>query len=91
MTDDWLETMDHGLYTGAILLEKTSDVVNHNLLIAKLQIYGCPPTSLLWFKSYFTDRRQCVNLKGTVSDTEVLASGIPLRSILGRYFSPVYR
>ena len=31
-----------------------------------------------------------VNLKGTVSDTEVLASGIPLRSILGRYFSPVY-
>lgn len=93
MTDDWLETMDQGLYTGAILLDlrKTFDVVNHDLLIAKLQIYGCSPTSLLWFKSYFTDRHQCVNLKGTVSDTEVLASGIPLRSILGRYFSPVYQ
>lgn len=53
MTDDWLETMDQGLYTGAILLDlrKTFDMVNHNLLIAKLQIYGCSPTFLLWFKS----------------------------------------
>ena len=64
MTDDWLEAMDQGLYTGAIFLDlrKAFDVVNHDLLIAKLQIYGCSPSSLLWFKSYLTDRRQCVKL-----------------------------
>lgn len=88
MTDDWLETVDQGLYTGAIFLDlrKAFDVVNHDLLIAKLQIYGCSPSSLLWFKSYLTDRRQCVNLTGTVSDTEVLCSGIPQGSILSPAF-----
>ena len=85
MTDDWLEVMDQGLYTVAIFLDlrKAFDVVNHDLLITKLQIYGCSPSSLLWFKSYLTDRRQCVNLLGTVSNTEVLSSGIPQGSILG--------
>ena len=69
MTDDWLEAMDQGLYTGAIFLDLSNafDVVNHDLLTAKLQIYGCSPSSLLWFKSYLTDRRQCVNLTDTVS------------------------
>ena len=85
MTDDWLEAMDQGLYTGTIFLDlrKAFDVVNHDLIIAKLQIYGCSPSSLLWFKSYLTDRRQCVNLSGTLSNTEVLSSGIPQGSILG--------
>jgi len=60
MTDDWLEAMDQGLYTGAIFLDLRNafDVVNHDLLIAKLQIYGCSPSSLLWFKSYLTDCRR---------------------------------
>ena len=71
MTDHWLEAMDQGLYTGAIFLDlpKAFDVVNHDLLITKLQIYGCSPSSLLWYKSYLTDRPQCVNLTGTVSNT----------------------
>lgn len=40
MTDDWLEAMDQGFYTGAIFLDlcKAFDVVNHNLLIAKVQM-----------------------------------------------------
>ena len=38
---------------------------------------------LLYFGSRATDRRQCVNLTGTVSNTEVLSSGIPQGSILG--------
>ena len=43
MTDDWLEAMDQGLYTGAIFLDlrKAFDVVNHDLLVAKLQMHGC--------------------------------------------------
>ena len=85
MTDDWLEAMDQGLFTGAIFLDlqKTFDVVNHELLEAKLQMYGCSSSALLWFKSYLSDRRQCVNIARTLSDTEVLKSGVPQGSIYG--------
>ena len=85
MTDDWLEAMDQGLLTGAIFLDsrKTFDVVNHDLLVAKLQMYGCSSSALLWFKSSLSDRRQCVNIAGTLSDIEVLKSGVLQGSILG--------
>ena len=85
MTDDWLKAMDQGFYTGAIFLDlrKAFDVVNHDLLIAKLQMYGCSSSTLLCFRSYLSDRRQCVNLASVVSDTEVLRSGVPQGSILG--------
>ena len=85
MTDDWLEAMVQGLFTGAIFLDlrKAFDFVNHDLLVAKLQMYGCSSSALLWFKSYLSDRRQCVNIAGTLSDTEVLKSGVPQGSILG--------
>ena len=85
MTDDWLEAMDQGLLTGAIFLDsrKAFDVVNHDLLVAKLQMYGCSSSALLWFKSSLSDRRQCVNIAGTLSDIEVLKSGVLQGSILG--------
>ena len=88
MTDDWLEAIDQGLYTSAIFLDlrKAFNVVNRDLIINKLQIHGCSPSSLLYFKSYLTDCRQCVNFKGTVSVTEVLPFGIPQGSILGPTF-----
>ena len=62
MTDDWLEAMDQGLYTGAILLDlhKAFDVVNHDLLVAKLQMHGCFSSALLWLKSYVLVRPSTV-------------------------------
>ena len=85
MTDDWLEAMDQCLYTGAIFLDlrKAFDVVNHDLLVAKLQMHACCSSALLWFKIYLSDRRQCVNIAGTLSDTEVLRSGVSKGSIMG--------
>ena len=49
MTDDWFETMDQGLYTGVIFLDlrKASDVVNLDLLVTKVQMYGCSSSALL--------------------------------------------
>ena len=75
MTDDWFETMDQGLYTGVIFLDlrKAFDVVNLDLLVTKLQMYGCSSP----------DRRQCANITGTLSDTEVLRSAVPQGSVLG--------
>ena len=62
MSDDWLEAMDQGLYTSAILLDlhKAFDVVNHDLLVAKLQMHGCFSLALLWLKSYVLVRPSTV-------------------------------
>ena len=77
--------MDQCLYTGAIFLDlrKAFDVVNHDLLVTKLQIHACSSSALLWFKIYLSDRRQCVKIAGTLSDTEVLRSGVSKGSIMG--------
>ena len=85
MNDDWLDAMDQGLFTGAIFLDlrKAFDVGNHELLVAKLQMYGCSSSALLWFKSYLSDGWRCVNIARTLSDTQLLKSGVPQGSILG--------
>ena len=85
MTDDWLEAMDQGVYTGAVFLDlrKAFDVVNHDLLVAKLQMHDCTSSALLWFKSYLSKRRQCLNIARTSSDTEVLRPRFPQGSIMG--------
>ena len=77
--------MDQDLYTGVIFLDlhKAFDVVNHDLLVTKLQMHGCFSSALLWLKNYLSDRQQCVNIAGTLSDTKVLRSGVPQGSILG--------
>ena len=77
--------MDQGLYTGAIFLDlhKAFDVVNHGLLVTKVQMHGCFSSASLWLKTYLSDRQQCVNIAGTLSDTKVLRSGVPQGSILG--------
>lgn len=85
MTDDWLEAMDRGELTGVIYLDlrKAFDVVNHDLLLTKLQMYGFSPSALRWFKSYLTDRYQQVSLNGVLSDAASLRCGVPQGSILG--------
>ena len=71
--------MEQGLYSAVIFSDlcKAFDVVNHYLLAAKRQMYGCSLSALPWFNSYLSDCRQCVNIAGTLSDTEVLSSGVP--------------
>ena len=56
-------------------LKKAFDVVNHELLIQKLDIN--------WIKSYFSDRKQCITDKQTKSSMHTLNAGVPLGSVLG--------
>ena len=77
--------MNDGLMTGVILLDFiiAIDLVNHEILLEKLELYQCYNKTLEWFTLYLNDRKQMVNFKNNLSDPEVVKSGVPQGSILG--------
>ena len=60
MVEKWRKTLDGGGETGAVLadLSKAFDCINHNLLIAELNVYGFEKQSINFIYSYLTKRKQ---------------------------------
>lgn len=65
---------------------KALDVINHELLLKKLSIYGANDLSLKWFGSYLSGRKQYVRINGCCSTGKQLSQGVPQGSILGPIF-----
>ena len=64
-------------------LKKAFDVVDHEMLLQKLALYGVRGTSLRWFESYLSNRSQCVVDGLKVSSGQSVKSGVPQGSVLG--------
>ena len=65
-------------------LQKAFDVVDHSILLKKLEYYGIRGVSLEWFRNYLSGRTQLVKLSNNVySDPLPVLSGVPQGSILG--------
>ena len=65
-------------------LSAAFDVVNHEILLEKLQLYNFSPETLQWFKSYLSDRSQYVMVESRLSDPlHVGDQGVPQGSLLG--------
>ena len=64
-------------------LTKAFDTVNIETLLMKLEFYGIRGASLAWLKSFMTNRRQYVAIRGTNSSTVSLGNhGLPQGSTL---------
>ena len=85
MIDSWLNAMDNGKMVGIVLVDfkKAFDLVDHQILLSKLQLYGISNEALMWFDTYLTNRQQMVSLNNCKSDTEKVTCGVPQGSILG--------
>ena len=85
MQDKIASAIDENKFSIGIFfdLAKAFDTVDHSILLAKLENYGIRGVPLLWFKSYFDQRRQCVCCKGCQSKTKLITCGVPQGSILG--------
>ena len=66
MYDSWIESLERKEYSGVCLIDMSAafDMVNHDLIIKKFELYGFDNSSLDWIKSYLSDRKQCVSIDG---------------------------
>ena len=64
-------------------LSKAFDTIDHEILICKMEHYGITNLELQWFRSYLSNRKQCVEFNNTQSATEIITTGVPQGSILG--------
>ena len=92
MTDLWLKDIDDGNLTGATFIDfkKSFDWVDHKLLLKKLALYKFDESTLLWFKSYLSNRKQSVHVGGSKSKYLDVVSGVPQESVLGPLLFLVY-
>ena len=64
-------------------LSKAFDSINHNLLLNKLSTMGLSENSILWIKSYLTNRQQFAQFKDYTSTNQAITAGVPQGSIIG--------
>ena len=59
------------------------DVVDFDILLSKLALYGVENKTLLWISSYLRNITQSVSIEGKLSEPLPLECGVPQGSILG--------
>ncbi|KAL9963193.1 hypothetical protein ACROYT_G032370 [Oculina patagonica] len=88
IVDELLFNLDNDKVSGMVLVDYTKafDMVDHELLLRKLEVYGVINKELVWCHSYLSNRQQVVQVGGEVSSEMHMAYGVPQGSILGPLF-----
>ena len=92
ITETIKESIDKGKYGCGIFIDLTKavDIVNHDILLLKMEHYGVRGSSLQWQKSYPYERKQYVYINGECSELKQISCGVPQGSVLGPLFFLIY-
>ena len=85
MVEERSKSMDNDKLVGSVFIDlsKAFDMVDHSILLQKLEGYGVKGKALEWFRGYLSDRRQRVCIGEAGSEWAEVKRGVPQGSILG--------
>ena len=92
LVDLWQRAANEGKLSATLMLDLRAgfDVINHPILLEKLKKYGFDSQTLNWFRSYFNERYQRVQIESSLSDFLLIPWGVPQGSILGPLLFIIY-
>ena len=85
MYTTWLEALEQGDMAAVCMIDMSAafDVVDTDLLLEKLKLYGFDRNAVQWIWSYQSYRSQAVYIEGTMSRLLPPEAGVPQVSIVG--------
>ena len=85
MYDVWTKAVDEGNMVGVMMIDLSAafNMVDHGILLAKLEILGLDLQALQLVDSYLAGRTQCVCVDGQLSPLMDVKYGVPQGSVLG--------
>jgi hypothetical protein len=77
--------LNEGMFCVGVFIDlrKAFDVCSHDILLKKLRGLGIVNNAYNWFCSYLSNRTQCVDIQGEISDEKSLDISVIQGSILG--------
>ena len=92
LINTWLSEININKLYRALFIDfvKAFDVINHDLLLRKLTLYGLSANTLSLICSFLNSRLQKVSLKDNQSDFKTVLFGVPQESVLGPLLFSIY-